>query len=167
MTELFHTELKNDRISVNPKLKLLLAIAGIIVLINLNDLLISLVGSSICVVLIIISIFQLGKRHVIILTAESLYYETWIFGQRFIDTYHISEIKDLMYRKFVKSDLETTAARQKVFGVDVTPDSSRTFYIHPEIVQFSYQGKTISIGKYKEEFGGQKLFDLITELQNE
>lgn len=73
----------------------------------------------------------------------------------------ISELSDLEFRRNVKSNQYTTSGRVRVLGMDVTPESMKTYYHHPEVITFTYRNERFEIGKWKKAFGGEELYRLL------
>ncbi len=78
-------------------------------------------------------------------------------------TYDLMRIEKLKYEKKVKSDFYSSHGSVKVMGLNVTPESMKTYYYHNEIISFKFKNKLVELGKWKKEFGGEKLFKILSE----
>lgn len=160
---IFKRPLENDI----PSTTLLLAVTGVFFRVfsclNYFDTYLRIVFGAIAAFLIIASSVIVKQRQFIVLTSSDLRVVTTFFSIRFEKTYLLEHIKNLSYKKHVKSDSYTSSGHAKILGVDVTPESMKEYYYHHEILQFDYEGRKIELGKWKKSFDGDQLFQLILQ----
>lgn len=98
------------------------------------------------------------------LDEEQLVVERKILKSTKKKVYNISKIKSLTYQLKVKSETYTTTEHTRVLGVDMTPESKKKYYYHPEILTFYYENRKVTIGKYKEAFGVEEICQRINKV---
>lgn len=119
--------------------------------------------SGIC---ILISIILSTDKTTIILDGYKLRIERTILIIPVVKQYNVDRIENLNFSKNVRSKIYTSRGHVKVMGLDVTPESMKKYYYHPEIIEFNYEGKKITIGRFKKEFNAKLLIGKINMKQN-
>lgn len=112
-------------------------------------------------IFILISIILSTESTKIILDGYKLRIERRILKIPRIKQYNIDRIENLIFKKNVKSRIYISRGHIKIMGVDVTPESMKKYYYHPEIIEFKYEGKKITIGKFKKKFNARLLVEKI------
>jgi len=106
--------------------------------------------------------FVLSKNYMRIrVAADELIIEKYQFGKLIMKIYDLKKIEKLKYKRRVKSNVYTTSGRIKVMGMDLTPESWKKYYYHKEIISFTYEGRFVEFGKWKQSFDGKNLYDLL------
>jgi hypothetical protein len=164
MDKSFTKKLKNDRLT-NSKWFIIIVfglICGLVAFIAELPYEYSKVLFIVSVIILIFGFYLSLERIIVKIEGNNLLIENTIFFVK-NKCYSIEKIKNLKYSRNVKSSSYTQSGHIKVLGVDVTPESLKEYYYHKEIVSFSYEGKEIEIGKWKKEFGGKKLVEIIKD----
>ena len=164
MDKSFIKELKNDKLTYSKWFIIIVVglICGIVGFIAELPHEYRIILFIVSIIILIFGFYLSSERINLTVEGNNLLIENNIF---FIKNkcYSIEKIQNLKYSKNVKSSIYTQSGHVKVLGVDATPESWKEYYYHKEIVSFNYEGKEIEIGKWKKEFEGKRLVEIIKE----
>lgn len=122
--------------------------------------------TSIALTIIFIGILVSQIKTSILIHNQDLILIKSFFGKHFTQGYHLERIKNVRYQKNVRSGFSVSPGEIKVMGMNATPESWKDYYYHTEIVSFDYEGKKITIGKYKRKFNGERLYRILKHEMN-
>lgn len=162
MSVLFHQQLTNNTHPPVRAFTLMLSIALTLILLY-NSKNCELLVYSIIAVIIALNIVLHGHKKYITLETERLIITYSFMGLSHHKKYWLNQIESMYYQKMVKSDVYTSNVHAEVLGVDVTPEHTKKYYYHPEVIRFYYVNRRVVIGKWKKQFDGEKLVQLIRE----
>lgn len=164
-------EIINDRHEFS--LWLIILIIGLVLLlsniyiITISDTIeiIQIILISIASILVLVGLFLSNERNYIFIDKYNLVEHKNIFGIHFNKKYEIKEISNLILESNVKSNIYTSQSTFKFGGFEYTPESSKKYYYHKNILSFYHNGKVIEIGKWKKPFNANLILSTINELQ--
>ncbi len=114
----------------------------------------------------LISMMHSTEKTTIILDGYKLRIERTILKIPRVKQYNIDRIENLNFKKDVKSKFYIQRGHVEVLGLNVTPESMKRYYYHPEIIEFIYEGKKITIGRFKKKFNAKLLVGMINMKKN-
>ena len=165
MQPFFTSELKNNQLfnSIWMTMFIMGLVLGAIAFVSRMDQDIRLILAIIAGVLIVFGLLLSQDRLIIKVEGNTLIIERTFLSRLKVKYYDIKKIEDLNYQQNVKSIVDTSNVKVRILGMVVTPENGKEYYYHKEILSFIYEGKRIKIGKWKKEFNGKALVNIIKE----